>query len=410
MPGHYGRRTYDPSKHDTVPRPEVHWADQEPQYLEGPFEERLNLWLTLVERGQVIESYRVFLGLMEEEAHQTELLSHLMFTGLIDVQDRIFMNRSYTTGHKAYRARATIELGRAVGWDQAHDIVYAGVPDMAVGPRWHSAYEMACQVAWTKLAIEDEQPASSLDPSPTGAVEKRLLANRKKLTKAEADELIQALTCEHEPAYIDAITDLLLAGIDPKQIVDTLQVAAAGVLLQVGEPANFSMPQHGYEYTNNLRWFYDNFDHQHRIKLLYVAGSFVNQCAHWVKNSPGNGEADTRVPKGASALSQQEVLQRLDTAMMDLQPAESVAWTRAYLAGGYDPKPLVQTLALGAVKQGNDPHNQEIGLCLVEDYMHSTACDRDQLLLACAQHTAGHVKYGDSLESYRRFVSAFDLE
>lgn len=409
MPGHYGRWTYNPEAHDTIPHPEVHWEDQEPLYLEGPFEERMHHWLTLVERGQVIESYRVFLGLMEDEAQQPQLLSQLMFAGLIDVQDRIFLNRSYTTGHKAYRARATIELGRAVGWDQAHDIVYAGVPDIAVGPRWHSAYEMACQVAWTRLAQEDEQPASSLAPSPKGAVEARLWDNRKLLTKTEADDLVHALTDEHEPAYIEAITSLLLGGKDARQIIDTLQVAAARVLLQVGEPANFSMPQHGYEYTNNLRWFFDNFDHPHRLKLLYVAGSFVNQCAHWVKNSPGNGDADTQIPRESSALSQHEVLGRLDTAMMELKPAESVAWTRAYLAGGYDPKPLIQTLALGAVKQGNDPHNQEIGLCLVEDYLHSTAHDRDQLLLACAQHTAGHAKYGDSLESYRRFTEAFDL-
>ena len=47
-------------------------------------------------------------------------------------------NRSYTTGHKSYRARATVELGEAIGWDNAHDVLYAGVPDIAVGPRWYS--------------------------------------------------------------------------------------------------------------------------------------------------------------------------------------------------------------------------------------------------------------------------------
>jgi hypothetical protein len=90
--------------------------------------------------------------------------------------------------------------------------------------------------------------------------------------------------------------------------------------------------------------------------------------------------------------------------------AESVAWTRAYLKGGYARQPLVQTLALGAVKEGNDTHNQEIALCLLEDYLHSTAAARDTLLLACAQHTAGHAKYGDPLECYRRFAETFGLE
>ncbi|GIX49642.1 MAG: hypothetical protein KatS3mg131_3853 [Candidatus Tectimicrobiota bacterium] len=409
MPGHYARRTYHPLPDAPPPPPQVHWPDQEPRFLDGPYEERLNTWLTLVERGQVLEAYRVFLGLFAERRRRPQLLAHLAFAGLIDVQDRMLYNRSYTTGHKAYRARATIELGEAVGWERAHPILYAGVPDMAVGPRWYSAYEMACQVSWTRLAEEEARPASSLDPSPPGPPEARLLANRTPLTRRERRRLLQALTEAHEPDYIEEITALLRRGKDPLQLVDTLQVAAARILLEVGQPGNFSMPQHGYEYTNTLRWFFDTFAHPLRLRLLYVAGSFVNQCAWWVRHTPGNGAADARPPRGATDLAPQELLRRLDAAMVALRPAESVAWTRAYLKAGYDRKPLLTTLALGAVKQGNDPHNQEIGLCLLEDYLRSTAPDRDVLLLACAQHTAGHVKYGDPLECYRRFMEAFGL-
>ena len=54
-------------------------------------------------------------------------------------------------------------------------------------------------------------------------------------------------------------------------------------------------------------------------------------------------------------------------------------------------------------------HNQELGLCLLEDYRRSQAADRERLLLACAKHTAGHRKYGDPLECYRRFAEAFHL-
>ena len=409
MPGHYGSRTYKPEARASVPPPEIHWQDQAPLYLEGPYKERLNHWLSLVQQGEVIQAYRVFLGLFEEPHNRQTLLAQLVFAGLIDVQDRMLHNRSYTTGHKAYRARATVELGEAIGWDQAHDVLYAGVLDIAVGPRWHAAYEMACQVSWTHLAEEHDQPASSLSPSPTLPGERRLWDNRLPLTEHEATELIQALTQAHEPAYIDAITSLLLAGKAPRQIIEVLQVAAAQILLETGSPQNFAMPQHCYEYVNTLRRFYDNFAHPHRLKLLYVAGSFINQCAHWVQETPGNGEADTRVPAGARSLSQEAILTRLDEALITLKPAESVAWTRAYLEGDeghYDRQTLVQLLALDAVKHGNDPHNQEIGLCLLEDYFHSTATDRERLLLACAQHTAGHVKYGDSLKPYRRFMEA----
>ena len=84
---------------------------------------------------------------MQDVPNRRRLLAQLAFAGLIDVQDRMLFNRSYTTGHKSYRARATIELGDLIGWDKAHSVIYAGVPDMAVGPRWHSTYEMACNIA-----------------------------------------------------------------------------------------------------------------------------------------------------------------------------------------------------------------------------------------------------------------------
>ncbi len=140
-----------------------------------------------------------------------------------------------------------------------------------------------------------------------------------------------------------------------------------------------------------------------------MAGSFIHQAAAWVRATPGNGRADTQPPQAAQSLSASDLLRRLDEAQMALKTAESVAWTRAYLDAGYDRAPLVRTLALAAVKEGNDPHNQEIGLCLLEDYGHTSAVDRDTLLLACAHHTAGHVKFGDPLESYRRFSEALGV-
>jgi hypothetical protein len=410
MPGHYGRRTWKGGKDTPVPRPEVHWADQKPVRLEGPYQERLDHWLTLVQRGEVVEAYRVFLGLFEERERRRELLAQACFAGLIDVQDRMLHNRSYTTGHKSYRARAMYELGEAIGWDDAHDVVYAGALDIAVGPRWHATYEMACQVSWTQLADDAHRNQSSLDPSPSVVCEERLLANRGPLSASAQRELIAALIDAPEPAYIDALTRLLLDGVAPRAILDTMQLAAADLLLQTGDPRNFSMPQHCYQYNNTLSWFFDAFAHPHRLKLLYVAGSFINQAAMWLRNSPGNGKADTAVPAGAARLSADEILARLDEAQVTLKPPEAVAWTRAYVEGGWDRGPLVQMLLLGALKHGNDTHNQEIPLCLIEDYLREPGGARSDLLLACAQHTAGHQKYGDTLEPYRRYCAAFGIE
>jgi hypothetical protein len=320
MPGHYARSRFErgPDKRfqEGLPAPEVHWEDQEPLVFDGTIDERLDHWLTLVQRGEVVQAYRVFLGLVAESEHREKVLGHLVFAGLIDVQDRMLYNRSYTTGHKAYRARATVELGDAIGWDEAHPVVYAGVPDIAVGPRWYSNYEMAGEVAWIQLAEEHERQRSSIGATPELPPERRFLANESPLSAAEADMLLNALLHAPEPGYIDAITSLLKAGRDARQVVDVLQVAAAKVVLATGDPMNFSMPQHGYEYTNTLGWFYDRFDHPHRLKLLYVAGSFINQCARWIQASPGNGEVNVAPARDAEGLSQREQLERLDDAMV----------------------------------------------------------------------------------------------
>ncbi len=408
-PGHYGRRGERIDTNQPPPRPELFWEDnREPIYLEGTFEEQLNEWLTLVQYQQVETSYRVFLGLFEQVEMRPRLFAELMFAGLIDVQDRMLYNRSYTTGHKAYRARATIELGNALGWENAGSVLFAGVADMGVGPHYYSAYEMAGQVFMTQL--ENERLISSLGPTPITNRDDELFAQDGELTPAESTALVWALTRAPEPGYIEQITALLLAGRGPRQILQTMQIAAAQNVLEIAHPENFSMAHHCAEYMNTLRWFYDNFEHPHRTKLLYVAGSFINQAAHWGVNTPGNGRPMLRAPRDSESLSRDELLSRIDEAQVALDPPQSVAWTKAYLDAGYDRAPLVQVLATAATKLGNDPHNQEIGLCLVEDYLRSSSPQRDMLLLACAHHTAGHRKYGDPLETYRRFSDAFGVE
>src|ERR1700751_1612715 len=188
-PGHYATRGYKMPNAEP-PKPVVYWPDQEPLRETGPLSERLNNWLTLVERGQVIDAYRVFLGLIEETEHRQDVLARLVFAGLIDVQDRMLYNRSYTTGHKAYRARSVVELGNAIGWDKAHDVIYAGALDIAVGPRWHSVYEMACNVV--TMFIEAAE-VHAVPQNATTERERALLGNTGPRGQVDPAELIDAL-------------------------------------------------------------------------------------------------------------------------------------------------------------------------------------------------------------------------
>jgi hypothetical protein len=387
-PGHYVR-LYELEVTATPPPPQIHIPDQTPIDCRGEYDALLNDWLTLVQRGEVAASYRLFLGLLEDEVNRPRLLAQLAFAGLIDVQDRMFYNRSYTTGHKGYRARATIALGERVGWKDAHPIVYAGVPDMAVGPRWHSTYEMACNVSQEQFEGRDAE----------------LLANDAPVTDEEAEATVDVILHGDEPAFIRQITSLLRAGRGPRRILDVIQIASAQVILETGDPKNFSMPQHGYEYCNTVRWFYDTFTHRHQLKLLYVAASFVNRASHHQADTPGNGAAPIQRGR-TSGHTESVLLERLETAILGLGADEAVQLTADCLDNAVDRARLVTTLATAAAKIGNDPHNQELGLGLLEDYLHSTAWDRDRLLLAQAKHSAGHRKYGDHLEATRRFADA----
>jgi hypothetical protein len=391
-PGHY-TRLYEIKVDQAPPKPEAHWPDQEPRRLEGPIGERLNHWLTLVQRGEVLEAYRVFLGLMEDAPNRRAVLAHLAFAGLIDVQDRMLHNRSYTTGHKSFRARATIDLGEAFGWDAAHHVLYAGAPDIAVGPRWYSTYEVGCNVIQNLLDGRDAD----------------LLRQETPLTPPEEAMLVETIINQREWSVIEALVALLRAGRSPRRILDAIQVAAAQTILDTGAPNNFSMSQHCFEYCNTLGWFYDTFEHPHRLKLLFVAAAFVNRAAEHQANTPDNGRRAITPPAEAKSLGAGALLERLEAALLALKPAEAVDLTAAYLAAGHDRAALVQTLAVGACKVGNDPHNQELGLCTLEDWARSKAAGRDRLLLASAQHTAGHRKYGDHLELWRRFAEAFAL-
>ncbi|MDE2006955.1 MAG: hypothetical protein KGI51_10340, partial [Rhodospirillales bacterium] len=389
-PGHYMRGFRGGPVADP-PAPQIYWQDQEPLREKAPLSERLGHWMTLVERGQVIEAYRVFLGLMEERAHRREVLGALVFAGLIDVQDRMLFNKSYTTGHKAYRARSTVEIGNAIGWDRAHDVLYAGALDMAVGPRWYSVYEMGCNAV--KMFIDGE----ALHAVPYGGASERetaMLAQTEKLNQQESAELIEALIRAHEPAYVEKIAALLRAGKDPRRILDAMQIAAAELVLETRTDTNFSMPHHCYEYCNTLGWFYDNFDHGLRLKLLFVAGNFLNQVAWHQQGTSDSHRVEIAVPAGADKLPAAALLERVEGAIVRLDGPESLAWTQAALDQGVERARIAERVALAACRIGNDPHNQEIAQCMLEDYAKNRSPDRDKLLLAAAWHTAMHRKYG----------------
>ena len=105
-PGHYSRGMQVAS--GPPPAPVVHWPDQQPLALDGPLKERLGRWATLVHRGQVIDAYCVFLGLMENPAERQAALAELAFAGLI-AACLVLAKRFSSTGETGWKrmSRAT---------------------------------------------------------------------------------------------------------------------------------------------------------------------------------------------------------------------------------------------------------------------------------------------------------------
>jgi hypothetical protein len=299
--------------------------------------------MTLVHRGQVIEAYRVFLGLMQNPAERRAALAELAFAGLIDVQDRSFHNRSYTTGHKSFRARATVELGDAIGWDMAHDVLYAGALDIAVGPRWYSLYESASNAVMIYL---EGQTLHAVPYSGTTEQERAILANNKApLDAAETEALIEVILREPEPAFAVHLTALLKAGKSPRAILDAIQVGAAQVVIETHDELNFSLPQHCYEYCNTFGWFWDNFDHPQRLKLLYLAATYLNQAAWHQKLTGDLKQPRLELPANVAALGASEMASRVEAACIALDAPKALGWVETYLESGHDTAPLVRALA-----------------------------------------------------------------
>src|SRR5260370_135181 len=105
MPGPYVR-LYEIKFEGKPPLPEVHWPDQAPLAIEGTWPEKLNTWLTLVQRGEVINAYRVFLGLWDEAAvdpaKRTPLLAQPVFPRLTAVPDPVPHHPSYPPAPKPH--------------------------------------------------------------------------------------------------------------------------------------------------------------------------------------------------------------------------------------------------------------------------------------------------------------------
>jgi len=359
--------------------PVVWHQETEPIVEEGTVEERLHAHMIATMSGDVRRSYGLFLGLVQDEEARARLRDHLIFLGLIDVQDTIIGRKARNTGHKALRARAVADLADYIGWEQAQGVFYIGVPDMAVGPLYYSAYDAACVV------VAADVPDAGKNLAQT---------NTKLLAPADVEAMIERLMTGSSEDVWASVTGHLKNGISIKSLGDTIQLGAAELILRTTVPRSFTDGQHPFDYCNTANNWLRSTKSPYGARILYLMANFVNDAARSNKlftpvvDPPFMGPA---------------TLEALDEAILAFDAGRATAIARAYLEQGGDVRAYQAAVTITACKFQDDPHNQKITHSNFEEYAHNSTHLRHRLLVAPVRLLAGWPKMPGERECYARF-------
>jgi hypothetical protein len=363
--------------------------DQPPIMQEGATDEKLQAHMVATISGDARQSYGLFLGLAADETIRQRLADHLLFLGLIDLQDTVVGRKARNTGHKALRARAVTELADFIGWERAHGVYYIGVPDMAIGPLYYSLYDAACVTVTADLPDAGKQLRQT---------------NQTPLTPAEVEEMIQLLMTADGSTVWSQLTAHLRNGKSLTSLGDTIQIAAAELILRTTVPRNFTDGQHPFDYCNTANYWMRRTQSSYQARVLYLMANFVNDVARsnklftsLIEKECAGFRLDDRTP--------QSLLTELDEAILAYDVPRTTAIADAYLRSGADRKAYQATVAIAACKFQDDPHNQKITHSTFEEYAHNSTHLRDRLLLATVRLLAGWPKMPGERDCYARFMS-----
>jgi hypothetical protein len=388
--GRYPGR-YATMKGINVPPPSygpVVWQQPaEPIHEEGTVEERLHQHMIATMSGDVRRSYGLFLGLAADPEVRQQLRDHLLFMGLIDVQDTVAGRKARNTGHKALRARAVTDLADYVGWDRAQGVYYIGVPDMAVGPLYYSIYDAACVVV-------GELPEAGKKLEET---------NQTPLTPAQVEEFVQLLMTADQVTVWGKLTEHLRNGVSLESLGDTIQIGAAELILRTTVGRQFTDGQHPFDYCNVANYWRRTARSPYKPRVLYLMANFVNDVARSDKlvHSVIEGEC---AGFDAAGRTPQALLEDLDAAILAFDFAKTTAIASAYLRSGADLGAYQAAVAVTACKFQDDPHNQKITHSSFEEHAHNSTHLKDRLLLASARLLAGWTKMPGERECYARYL------
>jgi hypothetical protein len=367
----------------------VVWNEDQPPIVEaGTLEDRLQSYMVATMSGDVRRSYGLFLGLAGEPAARARLRDCLLFLGLIDVQDTVIGRKARNTGHKALRARAVVDLADYIGWERAHGVFYTGVPDMAVGPLYYSAYDAAC------VAITEAFPDGGKTLKQT---------NTAKLSPEQVEEMVRLLMEADIGTVWGTLTGHLRDGKSVRSLADAIQIGAAELILRTTVGRKFTNAQHPFDYCNTANYWLRTSDNPYQPRILYLMANFVNDAARADQLYSSVIEQDFAAFDAADR-SPAALLKLQDESVMAFDFGHSTAVANAYLQAGGDPDAYMSAVAITACKFQDDPHNQKISHSTFEEYQHNSTHLRHKLLLATVRLLAGWPKMPGERDCYARFM------
>jgi hypothetical protein len=263
-----------------------------------------------------------------------------------------------------------------------------GVPDMAIGPLYYSLYDAAC----VRIAAE----------FPDDAGKNLKHTNTAPLSPGEVEEMIDLMMNADQDTVWNRISAHLKGGKSIKSLGDTIQVAAAELILRTTVPRQFTNGQHPFDYCNVANNWMRTSDNPYQARVLYLMANFINDVAH--ENKLQNPVLEQEAAgfnftgKAPAAL-----LRELDEAIMALDFPRATAVANAYLQSGADRRAYMETVALCACRFQDDPHNQKITISTFEEYGHNSTHLKDRLLLATPRLLAGWVKMPGERDCFARF-------
>jgi hypothetical protein len=157
-----------------------------------------------------------------------------------------------------------------------------------------------------------------------------------------------------------AVYDALIPGVaSPKAIASVISLAAADILLQVGDQDRelFIHAAHGLLFASAVRTIFQQVQDVDVLPLLFTSASYVNALAKEISAHPANNKTSntpvTHVAGGGLVAT--SLLDTLAEQLKGKDFSDAIISSHRYLSVGYDARALFATIALASAQVDATP-------------------------------------------------------